>query len=456
MEYITHKFENTPAGLRQKDEYTKQLAAEGYRITSEQIEQGHAKGTEQCCWALVCLPGIFLAARTPGFILVTYGREAVVAPVQLYCTCCGAAIPEKATTCSSCGVDSLGKSTPDQRAALQILEQKKLATAQTIEAQKSVQQLDRLLVDSLAVDYRFDWNLLVKKYSVVRPKSRYVEPLPKAPLWLDFAPKLSLVEKVVPSFREKRQEAARQEFLNAERTWKKAKEQNDSENTVASNEYLEACSEWDKQKKSYEEAQVAKMNALRDLYLSKDSATINGYCKTVVERSTPFTTFPKTHSYDYVPETHSLIVECDLPAIGCIPQVQEVRYDESRKALQVERFSDTWRHEFYNHLIYKISMRTMYVLFQSDAADALDSIVFNGKVRAVDRATGHEVNPCILSVQTRKAEFMRLNLAEIDPKACFKRLNGVSSENMIDLEPVVPISSCRTPSKSASQSCGKK
>src|SRR5208337_1024845 len=164
MEYITQKFENTPAGLTQKDEYTKQLAAQGYRITSEQIEQGHAKGSEQCCWALVCLPGIFLAARTPGFILVTYGREAVTAPAQLYCTSCGAEVPATASSCGSCGVELLGKSTPDQRAALQIVEQKELATAKTIEAQKSVQQLDRLLVDSLGVDYRFDWNSLIKKY----------------------------------------------------------------------------------------------------------------------------------------------------------------------------------------------------------------------------------------------------------------------------------------------------
>ncbi len=446
MEYITQKFENTRAGLRQKDKYTDQLAAQGYRITSEQVEQGHTKGSEQCCWALVCLPGIFLAARTPGFIIVTYGREAVTAPAQLYCTSCGAEVPANASSCGSCGVELLGKSTSDQRAALQIVEQRKLATAKTIEAQKSVQELDRLLVDSLGVDYRFDWNSLIKKYPVSKPKSRDVKPLPKMPLWLDFAPRLSLLEKVVPSLRKKKQEAARQAFMNAERMWKEAKEQNDLEITVASNEYLQACSDWDKQKKSYEEAHVAEVNAVRDLYLSKDSATINGYCKAVVERSTAFTTLPKTHSYDYVPETHTLIVEYDLPAIGCIPQVQEVRYVESRKALEVVHFSGTWLSEFYNQLIYKISIRTMYVLFQSDTADALDSIVFNGNVRAVDRATGHEVNPCIVSVQTSKAEFMGLNLSEVDPKACFKRLNGVSSENMIDLKPVVPIRHARAPS----------
>jgi restriction system protein len=154
----------------------------------------------------------------------------------------------------------------------------------------------------------------------------------KTPLWIDFAPKFLLLEKVVPSFREKRQEAARQEFLNADRTWKKTKEKNDLENTVASNEYLQACSDWDKQKKSHEEANLAEVNAMRDLYSSKDPETLNGYCKVVLERSTPFPTFPKTHSCDYQPETHTLIVQYDLPTIDCIPRVQEVSYSESRKA----------------------------------------------------------------------------------------------------------------------------
>ena len=46
MEYLTQKFENTADGIRRKDAYTQQLAAQGYRIISEQIENGHVKGNE--------------------------------------------------------------------------------------------------------------------------------------------------------------------------------------------------------------------------------------------------------------------------------------------------------------------------------------------------------------------------------------------------------------------------
>jgi hypothetical protein len=66
MEYLTEKFDNTSDGIKAKDTRTRQLAVLGYRIVSEQIEPGHVKGNEQCCGALICLPLIFAAGRTPG------------------------------------------------------------------------------------------------------------------------------------------------------------------------------------------------------------------------------------------------------------------------------------------------------------------------------------------------------------------------------------------------------
>jgi predicted RNA-binding Zn-ribbon protein involved in translation (DUF1610 family) len=119
MEYLTGTFENTKHGLRRKDDYTRQIAQQGFRIISEQIEQGHVKGGEQCCWAFVCLPGIFLAGRTPGKIIVTYGREEVrSAPLQkianVRCTVCNAQLLADAKFCESCGANlSVTKPLPE-------------------------------------------------------------------------------------------------------------------------------------------------------------------------------------------------------------------------------------------------------------------------------------------------------------------------------------------------------
>jgi restriction system protein len=84
-------------------------------------------------------------------------------------------------------------------------------------------------------------------------------------------------------------------------------------------------------------------------------------------------------------------------------------------------------------------MRSIHEIFEADVIGAIDFIVFNGWVRAVDKATGQETNGCILSVQVTKVEFLTVNLAQIDPKACFMKLKGVGSSRLAALVPVRPI-----------------
>ena len=49
------------------------------------------------------------------------------------------------------------------------------------------------------------------------------------------------------------------------------------------------------------------------------------------------------------------------------------------------------------------------------------------------------MNACILSVQVAKGEFTQINLANVEPKACFKKMKGVSASKLINLSPVKPI-----------------
>lgn len=58
---------------------------------------------------------------------------------------------------------------------------------------------------------------------------------------------------------------------------------------------------------------------------------------------------------------------------------------------------------------------------------------------ATDKATGKEFTACVLSVQASKSEFMEINLAQVNAKACFKKLKGISASKLADLAPVRPI-----------------
>ncbi|WP_370064230.1 hypothetical protein [Streptacidiphilus sp. MAP5-3] len=78
-------------------------------------------------------------------------------------------------------------------------------------------------------------------------------------------------------------------------------------------------------------------------------------------------------------------------------------------------------------------------MFTADADGAVQTVTFNGHVATIDRATGREVHPCLITLQTGREEFEELVLAQVDPRACLKRLRSVVSPIPIELEPVRPL-----------------
>lgn len=88
---------------------------------------------------------------------------------------------------------------------------------------------------------------------------------------------------------------------------------------------------------------------------------------------------------------------------------------------------------------YQIALRSLHELFSADAFAVLKSVVFNGWVHSIDRATRVKTHGCILSVQANREEFLQINLIQVDPKACFRKLKGVASSKFPELTPIRPI-----------------
>jgi len=154
----------------------------------------------------------------------------------------------------------------------------------------------------------------------------------------------------------------------------------------------------------------------------------------VLARSEYPDTFPRLGVFDYIVGDQRLTVTYQLPAIACLPHVGEVKYIEGRIALEEVPVSEVWLKHTYGDLLIKIALRTLYELFQSDTADALTSIAFNGSIRSMDRSIGREVDLLAISIEARKAEFSAINLAQVDPRACFNRFRGVISDDLTNPE----------------------
>jgi restriction system protein len=60
-------------------------------------------------------------------------------------------------------------------------------------------------------------------------------------------------------------------------------------------------------------------------------------------------------------------------------------------------------------------------------------------VTSTDKSTGNETTAYILSVQVSREVFLSVNLAKVDPKACFRQLKGVGSSKLHSITPIAPI-----------------
>ncbi len=181
------------------------------------------------------------------------------------------------------------------------------------------------------------------------------------------------------------------------------------------------------------------MDEQKALYFSGSTEAIVSYCDMVLSNSDYPDFFPKEYEISYSSENKVLIVDYLLPAPEVIPTLVEVKYVAARDEFTEKHMSETQRAKLYDDLIYQAALRTVHELFESDVIKAISTVVFNGYVRSLNKATGNETTACILSLQTSREEFLAINLLNVEPKNCFKQLKGVGSSKLHTITAVAPI-----------------
>ena len=286
---------------------------------------------------------------------------------------------------------------------------KQLAEEKTLQAQEEFQTLENLLFASLKRDNSINWES-------IKDKSDYGEKMPAAPI----PPKMDFITKLLPARRENfehrvsdQQEKYKQELVKWENRRSAFIQKQDDENKI--------------------------VDEKKEKYLSGDVSAFIDYCDMVLANSDYPAYFPQEFELDYNGESKLLVVEYQLPAPEQIPTLQEVTYVQSRNTFNEKHIAKTKFYVLYDSVIYQIVLRTIHELYSSDKIDAIQSVVFNGYVKSIDPATGHEVEPCILTIQVSKDEYKNINLANVEPKVCFKSLKGIGSSKLYGLTAVAPI-----------------
>lgn len=322
----------------------------------------------------------------------------------------------------------------------------------TEEATKALSQIDNLLIHTLSINDKVDWEVLKKKekYSEKKPskpnKSSHKE-YPFAPT--KESPQFTFFEKIFKSKKERKIKELEGKYLAACSAWEEQKKLIDKFNQQLDNDFENILKkwensvlEWEKRKSAFLQEQDAfnsKIDKMKEAYLSQNVDSIVEYCDMVLNNSEYPASFPKSFELEYNPDTRILIVEYELPSIDCFPKVKEVKYLVSKKELKETRIAEPQLNKMFDEAIYKITLRSLHELFEADAANAIDAISFNGWVNAINKATGKEEINCILSIQAKKNEFIEIDLSNVDPKTCFKTLKGVASSKLSTLTSIQPI-----------------
>jgi restriction system protein len=328
---------------------------------------------------------------------------------------------------------------------------KGIALERTKELESYRDELSHILTSVLDDTGPFDWEKL-------KDRSKFTEIAPKEPVLGNIRPQPDPNDQIytpqpastvfefcimlVPSNRRKRAAEAAQKYEQDRADWQAHSDKILKDNELATIAYLTKVQTWQCLKQTFYAEQSAAntaVDSLRSQYQANDESSLKAYFDEVLARSVYPDCFPREHLLEYIASTKTLVLDFELPNTSALPSVKEVKFVATRSELQEVPLSDAWIKKTYDEVLYQISLRTLYELFKYDETDALRSVVFNGCVRSIDRATGSEVHACVMSLEAGKDEFLAINLRQVDPKLCFKKLKGVSASKLIELSPVKPL-----------------
>lgn len=340
----------------------------------------------------------------------------------------------------------------DRRQAAEAKREAHEATAQeaaerTEEAREALAAIENLLRDALNRDPAFAWSSLKRKggFRVAKPDEPILAEAPVKPEADDpeFRPSLGLLGHLILAVKVRREQEAFALYQEARDSWEEQVARVQAANHDAQESYQRACEKWESDRRAFDEERAAHNEAVdrrRAMYESGSAEAIQDYCDLVLSSSSRYPdSFPSEFTVEYRPEGKVVLVDRQLPAPEALPRLREVKYVRARSVLAESFLPQAALNRLYDSCLYQMALRTIHELMAADTINAVEIVVFNGWVRSIDKGSGNETSGCILSLQTTKREFMAINLAQVDPKACFRSLRGVGSAQLHGLTPVQPI-----------------
>jgi len=320
------------------------------------------------------------------------------------------------------------------------------AVQRTEEAEIAIKEMEDLLKNAVKANKIYSWDYLLdySEFSKEKPKKGKTLEIPKEPSKTEsrFKPNFNFLDIVFSSMRQEKDAKANNLFLKEHLKWEKECENINLKNKRTTEQHEKNLIEWERGKQEYikeRDKKNEKHLQFKEKYFKKDTSSIVYYYEMILSKLEYPETFPQEYYLDYNLETGVLIIDYFLPLKEGISNLKEVEYIKSQNKFKEVFLSESALNKLYDSVLYQITLRTIHEIYKHDTVDYISSVIVNGFVRFTNKASGKEATACILSIQSERDEFLKINLEKIDPKTCFKALKGIGSSKLHGLAPIPPI-----------------
>jgi restriction system protein len=317
------------------------------------------------------------------------------------------------------------------------------AAAKTLAIEQRVSELEGILRSSLSRSPRIRLASLRRQVSVPPLDLGQLAIAVTPPEWPDFEPipprGLGRVFGGQQRY-EQALEIAKQEFLEAQEAHQRTEAHRRKQVAEAQRGHERAIAE--------AEREVAVHNAHIDEMAAglgqRDRYAVSEYLQIVLDRSPYPAGFPAERSSGYVPESSLAAVEWYLPPVEIVPEYKAFRHVKARKVVEPIARPLPEIRQIYQRVIAQIALRTLRDIFDSSPEDAISTVVFNGRVRAIDESTGQKIEPHLITLRATRERFATLVLSEpkFKPVECVRKYFFAEisphPDELIPVDPVMP------------------
>jgi len=319
-----------------------------------------------------------------------------------------------------------------------------LDEAETLNAQlaERLESLQNILEHTLAIDDTINFESLRIQDTLhpFEPPRHLREPSPK-PILSDYIRNIKAptgISSLIPGAKKRYEEdldAAKSKYHAQFSRWESDEKQRQADLIAAHKAYKES----EVRLKHKQDQRNEEVEEFRKAYEAADPDAIVAYNNMVLERSEYPSDFPQEFRLAYTPESKQLVVEYQLPCVDVVPRVTQYRYVQSRDEFAEKQCKPTEIRELYKDVIAAVALRTIHEVLEADQRLHIDVVVFNGFLQTVDRATGQDIRPHLISVRSTRQQFEELNLARVDKQTCLRNLGAQVSPSPAEAIAVKPV-----------------